>query len=137
MRPNMGTDEVKASLLLVEDEAPLLTLLTRYLRKLGYQVESASTGAEALEQAQKSHPHAIVLDLGLPDMAGEEVMRRLLELMPGCRILVSSGTPFSNEILPAAQRRQVDFLQKPYLPKSLLDSLEALLGRQAVAGSGH
>jgi DNA-binding NtrC family response regulator len=74
----------------------------------------------------------VVLDLGLPDMRGEDVLFHVLDRDPACRVLVSSGTPFSLEQVPPAQRTRVAILQKPYLPKTLLQCLEKMLGDGSV-----
>ncbi len=60
-------------------------------------------------------------------MAGLDVLAKILEQNQTSRILVSSGTPFSNEILPEAQRQRVASLQKPYLPRTLIESVEDLI----------
>jgi CheY-like chemotaxis protein len=97
------------------------------LERLGYTVHTAETGQAALEAVQRHEPQAVVLDLGLPDMAGLDVLAKILDQNQTSRILVSSGTPFSNEILPEAQRQRVASLQKPYLPRTLIESVEDLI----------
>lgn len=113
------------SLLLVEDEKPLLALLAKYLQRLGHAVDTAETGQAALDKCrQVPCPfQIIVLDLTLPDMSGLQMLPVLLELAPELRVVVSSGTVFSNEILPPHQRDRVSSLLKPYMPKELLEAL--------------
>lgn len=127
----MVTDDGKPSLLLVEDEQSLLTLLQRYLERLEYRILTAETGAEALRLVGESPPDIVVLDLGLPDMPGGEVLRKILSSTGRTRVLVSSGTPFSPDVLPEAWRGRTGFLQKPYLPKALLEAVESLTERRA------
>lgn len=116
-------------ILLVEDEAPLLKLLEKYLIRLGFEVESHTTSLEALSRFE-SAPDAydlVVADLGMPDMPGDSLLTRMLETRPDLKILICSGTPFFIEKLPAALRRQVGFLQKPFVPKMLTEAVERLL----------
>jgi DNA-binding response OmpR family regulator len=115
------------SLLLVDDERPLLALLTKYLQRLGYTVDTAETGQAALDKCRQTPCpfHIIVLDLKLPDMSGREMLPVLLDSAPDLRVLVSSGSVFSNECVAPHQRHRVSSLLKPYMPKELLEALDA------------
>ena len=119
------------SLLLVEDEKALLSILTRYLERSGYRVDACETGQEALESvaAAPDDYDAIILDWNLPDLPGAEVLRRLLEASPRARILISSGQPVAAESVAPRYRSRVDALLKPFLPKMLEDTLRDLLAR--------
>ncbi len=119
------------AILLVDDERPLLALLQRYLERAGYRVDVSETGFGALEKCQaKPCPYSVVvLDLKLPDIGGAELLPRLLEASPSLRVIVSSGTPFSPQGLPAEIRPRVEALLKPFLPKELLEAVERQAGR--------
>ncbi|MBI5282784.1 MAG: response regulator [Candidatus Solibacter usitatus] len=116
------------SLLLVDDEKPLLALLRKYLERLGHSVDTAETGQEAIGKCRHSPCpfQIVVLDLKLPDMPGTDVLPVLLECAPDLRVIISSGTPFSAESLPPAERPRVASLLKPYMPKQLTGALDAL-----------
>lgn len=118
------------SLLLVDDEKPLLALLKKYLERQGHQVDVCETGQDAISRCRQAPGsfQLIVLDLKLPDMTGEEVLRVVLSECPRIRILISSGSPWTNEVLPAELRPRVSSLLKPYMPKQLLDAISALAG---------
>ena len=66
-----------ARILLVDDEVPIQRAVAPLLRARGYQVDVVGTGSEALKIARAQPPDLIVLDLGLPDMEGTEVCRRI------------------------------------------------------------
>lgn len=123
------------SLLLVDDERPLLGLLRRYLERQGYTVDVCETGQAAIEKCRQSPCpfQIVVLDLRLPDMTGEAVLDVLLREAPGVKVLISSGTPFSNEVVAAPLRHRVGSLLKPFVPKQLLEAIEALRGSIARA----
>lgn len=115
--------------MLVEDELPLLQLIEKYLQRQGYDVESHLKSVEALERFE-SAPHLyslVIADLGMPDMPGDTLLTRMLDIRPDLRILVCSGSPFFIENLPAALQRQVAFLQKPFLPRMLTEAVQTLL----------
>jgi CheY-like chemotaxis protein len=118
-------------ILLVEDEPPLLQLIEKYLQRLGFEVETHLKSFEALRSFEAAPDlYALVIaDLGMPDMPGDTLLTRMLEIRPELRILVCSGSPFFIENLPDSLQRQVAFLQKPFLPKMLADAVQNLLAQ--------
>ena len=67
----------KGTILVVEDEANIADLVDLYLTREGYRVLKQSTGAGALEAVRDQRPRLVVLDIGLPDIDGLEVCRRI------------------------------------------------------------
>jgi len=123
----MSESEIR--ILLVEDEPPLLQLIEKYLQRMGFQVEAFLKSADALAnfQAAPQRYQLVIADLGMPDIPGDTLLTRMLEVRPDLRILVCSGSPFFIENLPAALQRQVAFLQKPFVPKMLGEAVQKLL----------
>jgi len=119
----------RKKILLVEDELPLLQLVEKYLRRLGFDVETHSTSAGALRsfEAGPANYDLVVADLGMPDLPGDTLLTRMLETRADLRVVICSGSPFFIEKLPEALRRQVVFLQKPFVPKMLAEAVERLL----------
>ena len=99
--------------LLVEDETSLADVLARNLRVRGHEVSVAGTAEEAVASIRSWRPHAVVLDINLPDDSGWEVYRRLNpDERERLHVVVISAAPFS-------QRRLEEFkpahaLQKPF-----------------------
>jgi DNA-binding NtrC family response regulator len=120
-----------ARILLVEDEQPLLQLIQKYLQRLGFEVEIYAKSLDALKsfEAAPDRYHMVIADLGMPDMPGDTLLTRMLEIRPDLRILVCSGSPFFIENLPAALQKQVAFLQKPFIPKMLAEAVERLFAQ--------
>jgi len=90
----------KTTVLLIEDEAQIRRLLRVCLERNGYDVVEAVTGEEAIDEAIRCQPQAVLLDLGLPDMDGMTVLKRLREY-PGVAGLKPSLAPQS-PVLPIA-----------------------------------
>ena len=119
------------TILLVEDEPPLLQLIEKYLQRLGFQVETHLKSVDALRSFEIAPDRfgLVIADLGMPDMPGDTLLTRMLETRPELRILVCSGSPFFIENLPASLQRQVAFLQKPFVPKMLAEAVQQLIAR--------
>jgi DNA-binding NtrC family response regulator len=116
-------------ILLVEDEPPLLQLIEKYLQRLGFEVETHLKSFDALRnfEAAPDRYGMVIADLGMPDMPGDTLLTRMLEIRPDLRILVCSGSSFFIENLPNSLQQQVAFLQKPFVPKMLAEAVRNLL----------
>jgi DNA-binding NtrC family response regulator len=121
--------ESPVKILLVEDEPPLLQLIEKYLQRLGFEVETHLKSFDALRnfEAEPNGYDMVIADLGMPDLPGDTLLTRMLEIRPDLRILVCSGSPFFIENLPPSLQRQVAFLQKPFVPKMLAEAVQNLL----------
>jgi DNA-binding NtrC family response regulator len=118
-------------ILLVEDELSLLQLIEKYLQRLGFEVETHLNSLDALQnfEAAPDRYALVIADLGMPDMPGDTLLTRMLEVRPELRVLVCSGSPFFIENLPPELRKQVGFLQKPFMPKMLADAVQQLMAQ--------
>lgn len=122
----------RARLLLVDDELSLLRLLERYLSRLGFEVVACSRAEDALSRFEAA-PQAfslVMLDLNLPGMSGEELLHKLLRASETIRAIVCSGDVISLARFPEACRWRVSFLQKPFVPRMLSETIEDTLGRR-------
>lgn len=117
-----------ARLLIVDDEAALLRLMKVFLERMGYHVDTCDNIDDACAQLPKdTSVDAAIFDLSLLRGTGDiiDVARRC----PALRILVCSGALFDVAALPDDIRARCAFLQKPFLPKMLVESVEELLAR--------
>ncbi|MFE9555203.1 response regulator [Streptomyces sp. NPDC006703] len=119
--------------LVVEDEPQLVRALEINLKARTYEVDCARDGATALQLAAARPPDAVLLDLGLPDMDGIEVMRRLRSW---CRspILVVSARSTSDEKVQALDSGADDYITKPFSMDELLARLRVATRRVGTAG---
>jgi DNA-binding NtrC family response regulator len=123
------TEAAVRRILVVDDEASLLQLIEKYLSRLGYQVEARRSAVDAWRDfaADPRRFPLVIADLSMPDMPGEELVRRIVECDRDVRVLICSGYPFDIASLPAAHGGRVGFLQKPFVPKMLAEAVENLL----------
>ena len=114
--------------LVVDDEPQLLRALSINLRARKYDVTTAATGAAALAAAAKHPPDIVVLDLGLPDMDGTEVVAGLRG-WTDVPILVLSGRTDSSDKVEALDAGADDYVTKPFAMDELLARLRAMSRR--------
>jgi two-component system response regulator AtoC len=119
----------QGTVLVVDDERPLLDLLASYLTRLGYEVEACTSGEEALERFQyRPFGYALVVtDVRLPDLSGQDLVLKMTEMNGDLRVVVSSGIPIEPLQLPPGFSGKVRFLQKPFRVSELARAMEAVL----------
>jgi two-component system KDP operon response regulator KdpE len=112
--------------LVVDDEAPILRTMDINLRARGYSVQLASTGTQALALAARRHPDAVILDLGLPDMDGVDVIRGLRgwTTVP---IIVLSARTTERQKVAALDAGANDYVTKPFGIDELMARLRVAL----------
>jgi two-component system phosphate regulon response regulator PhoB len=133
------TSMSKPTILVVEDEAPLLTLLRYNLEKQGFRVEEAADGQEALMRVAEARPDLVLLDWMLPALSGLEVCRQLRR-RPTTRdlpiIMVTARTE-DQDAVRALDLGADDYIAKPFVMEALLARIRALLRRAGgVAAKG-
>ena len=124
--------ERRGSLLIVEDEEVLRTLVAEFLRNEGYEVLEAGDGGEGVRCYQDHGPFDLLLvDLRMPVMTGVEVCRRVKRQNPEQKVMVCSAAIVreSEEALHAVGVHH--FLTKPYHPESLLAHIRQEIGQRS------
>lgn len=127
LRKNLGAGK---TVLLVEDEDMVRTLLKGILSQSGYQVIEAGNGEEALEKLGSAdvHPDLVVTDVVMERMGGIELAARLRKLDPDSRILFISGYAADADELPRSSSGELCFLAKPFLADEFLNKVNAMSG---------
>jgi two-component system KDP operon response regulator KdpE len=113
--------------LVVDDEPPIRRLLRTSLVSQGFQVVEAANGREALEQIEPAAPDLILLDLGLPDIQGHELIRRLREQGSSVPILVLSSRTDETGKVEALDLGADDYVTKPFGTDELFARIRAAL----------
>ena len=112
--------------LIVEDEAPMRKFLRAFLSGAGYRIDEAVAGQQALEIAAQGPPDLVILDLGLPDMDGKEVLEKLREWYRGPIIILSVRSQDVQKI-SALDHGADDYLTKPFSTGELLARIRVAL----------
>jgi two-component system KDP operon response regulator KdpE len=115
-------------ILLVDDEAAIQRAVGPLLRSRGYEVDVAGTGADALGMFESRTPDLIVLDLGLPDLEGTEVCRRI-RAKSAVPIIVLSARGAEGDKVNALDLGADDYVTKPFGPEELLARIRVALRR--------
>jgi CheY-like chemotaxis protein len=120
------------TLLVVENEAAVKTVVQMALERYGYIVLTAESGSEALRLAAAHHGpiDLLITDVVMPDLRGPELARRLVAERPELVTLFMSG--YTNDALgeDTAAPVPVDFIQKPFSPSTLAARVREMLDRQ-------
>jgi two-component system KDP operon response regulator KdpE len=121
-------------LLLIDDEAPFVRAMGVSLRAMGYDVDAAPSGAAGLAKAATTTPDVIVLDLGLPDMDGLEVLNGL-RAWTAVPVIVLSARDRDEAKVAALDGGADDYVTKPFSMDELLARIRAALRRRPGAVS--
>ncbi len=125
-------DTTARRILIVDDEPPLLKMMSMYLGRLGYRVSTCDATDKAWEQvsAAPSSFALAVLDGSMPGMTMEELATRILGSDPSVCVLSASGYPVDISRLEALAPGRVAFLLKPFSPESLAKVVRGLLAKE-------
>lgn len=115
-------------ILIIDDEAPLRKLVRITLEASGFEVREADSGLRGITEAALVRPGVVVLDLGLPDLGGEEVVRRIRE-WSDVPILVLSARDDSRDKVGALEAGADDYVTKPFDGSELAARCHSLLRR--------
>jgi two-component system KDP operon response regulator KdpE len=122
-----------AQLLVVEDDERIRTALIRALRERGHAVESAGTAMSGLQRAVEGRPDLVVLDLGLPDLDGAELLR-MLRAVSTVPVIVATARDDDGSIVSALDAGADDYVLKPFQAGQLEARIRAVLRRAGGVG---
>src|ERR1700727_290359 len=117
-----------ATVLVVEDERKLRELVRSYLERAGFAVLSTESGAEAITLAATAAPDLVILDLGLPDVPGESVLRGVRALGP-VPVLMLTAMSSEEDRIRGLELGADDYVTKPFSPRQLVLRVQAILRR--------
>ena len=125
-----------STVLVVEDERDIRDVLRRYLERAGIAVLSTGSGAEAVRLLDDASPDLLLLDLGLPDIDGLDVLREAVgeRSVP---VVVLTARSSTEERIRGLELGADDYVVKPFSPKEVLLRVQAVLGRRGRAAAGQ
>ncbi len=124
-------NEPMQTVLVVEDERDIRELLRRYLGRAGLAVIVAATGAEALLELEATQPDLVLLDLGLPDVDGVEILERAAPGIPVIVLTARAGVP---DRIAGLRAGADDYVIKPFSPTEVILRVKAVLARRPCGG---
>jgi PAS domain S-box-containing protein len=126
-RASHTTPTGSENILVVDDEENILEMTSEVLIDYGYTVYTAQSGEEALEVCQTQELELIILDLGMPGIGGEGFLKKIRELDPKIKVIITSG--YANHKLAKEPKKYgaAQFLSKPYRFRELLNEIRTVL----------
>lgn len=127
------------TILIVEDEPDIQELIRYHLEKEGFATVKASSGREALDIIERTHPDLVLLDLMLPVVSGLDVLKTIrftwgLSSLP---VIIVSARTDEIDVITGLELGADNYLPKPFSPKVLVANVKALLRRAAARQSGE
>lgn len=131
-----ASPEGRRTAVVIEDDLDIRNLVSAILEQCGFTVSAAATGRDGVAAVRDDHPTVVTLDVGLPDIDGHEVLRRIRGTTD-CYVIVLSGRTDEMDILTALQAGADDYILKPFRPRELRARIDALLRRPRIGQHTH
>jgi DNA-binding response OmpR family regulator len=134
--PGAADERARLRALVVDDERPLVGIVSSYLEREGFEVVAAYDGNEAVEAARAQRPDVIVLDLMLPGLDGIEACRQIRSFSDAYIIMLTAKADETDKIVGLSTGAD-DYLTKPFSPGELVARVRAMLRRPRADEAGH
>src|SRR6476646_7695632 len=119
-------------ILVVDDEENLRLVLRTLLKRAGYEVESASTGEEALEKVESFGPDVVITDVRMPKMSGLDLLAALRAKQSPATVIVMSAYGSVDLALEAMKAGAYDYIAKPFKPDEIVLALRKAEERESL-----
>ena len=116
-----------ASVLIVDDDSDVRTMLSSILEDEGYSVEAVDNGRQAIRTCEKLPFDAALVDINLPDVKGTELLHQLKRIQPQMVKIIITGDPSVENAVKALYEKADGFITKPFDPYELLDTVRRLI----------
>ncbi len=123
----------KGQILLIDDERPILLTVGSLLERHGYAVATAANGASGSALMESGKPDLVLLDLGLPDMEGLDLLKEFKKRAPLLPVIVLSGQDSLSNAIDSIKLGAFHFIGKPYVPEELLSLVSLALEQSRLA----
>lgn len=125
-------EDIRRTAVVIEDDADIRGLVETVLRQAGFEVTSTASGTEGVELVREKRPSIVTLDIGLIDIDGLEVARRI-RLFTDCYIVMLTAQSDEADLLFGLESGADDYVIKPFRPRELRARIEAMLRRPRVS----
>ena len=125
--------ENKRSILVIDDNLSILRTMTRLLSREGYDVYTAQTGKEASEKLSTKKFDAALIDVGLGETLGTDLLPQMSKVAPGMLKIIFTGTPMSQGTVDEVNRGADLLLLKPVKPETLIGILDEKLKQKTIS----
>lgn len=125
-------EDIRRTAVVIEDDADIRGLVETVLRQAGFEVTSTASGTEGVELVREKKPTVVTLDIGLIDIDGLEVARRI-RLFTDCYIVMLTAQSDEADLLFGLESGADDYVIKPFRPRELRARIEAMLRRPRAA----
>ena len=116
-----------AKVLIVDDEPEVTEFIKRSLERRGFEVVVATTGQQALDLYPQENPQVVLLDLGLPDINGRDVLKEIKSKSLQIKVIIVSGYTDQNTKQELISMGADSFLDKPIIPTKIADAIKEIL----------
>jgi DNA-binding NtrC family response regulator len=113
----------QARILAIDDDENILTVMSAILKDNGYDVDTASSGNEAIKKSQKNHYDLMLIDIRLPDMEGTELLTKVRDTTPKIRKIIVTGYPTLQNAITAVNRGADGYIMKPFDVEKMLETI--------------
>ncbi len=124
-----------ASVVIIEDDQRIRELMAKVLASKGYDVKGASTALDGLQQIVGTSPDVVVLDMGLPDLDGAELLK-MIRAVTNVPVVVATARSEDRDVVRTLDAGADDYLVKPFSVEQLEARVRAVLRRSSGIGSG-
>ena len=124
------------SILLIDDETQFLATMAKRLRKRGFLVREAGSGLEGLRELEEQPAEVVVLDVGMPDMDGIQVLREIKMRFPRTQVLMLTGHADMEVAISGMAMGAFDYLMKPVELEILVGKIREACSRRKIEGEG-
>jgi DNA-binding response OmpR family regulator len=121
---------VKKRVLIIDDDKSILDGFTLILERKGYQTDTVQTGSEAIEKVGRCYFNLAIIDIGLPDMDGTDLLTEFRQLNPEMKKIVITGLSTRENAILCLNLGADAYLEKPVTPGKLLEFVAAKLAEQ-------
>ena len=122
------------SILLIDDETQFLATMAKRLRKRGFLVREAGSGLEGLRELEEQPAEVVILDVGMPDMDGIQVLREIKMRFPRTQVLMLTGHADMEVAISGMAMGAFDYLMKPVELEILVGKIREACSRRKIAG---